>query len=49
MSENFLHVYGRCVSGEIMTIKRESLEVPQKVGTVQVFKGGQILPWKLVG
>ncbi len=49
LSENFLHIYGMGVSLETMTIERGTLVVPQKVGGVQVFKGGVELPWKLVG
>lgn len=49
LSENFVGLYGMEVSKEMMTIKREPLVVPQKVGPVQVFKGGTTLPWKLVG
>lgn len=49
LSENFLHLYGMEVSSETMTIERSGLVVPQKVGTVQVFKGGSALPWSLVG
>ena len=49
LSENFLDIYGMEVSSETMTIERASLVVPQKVGGVQVFKGGTELPWKLIG
>lgn len=49
LSENFIRLYGMKVSTEMMTIERTSLQVPQKVGPVQVFKGGTSLPWKLVG
>ena len=49
LSENFLGIYGMGVSSETMTIERGTLVVPQKVGGVQVFKGGMELPWKLVG
>jgi dihydroorotase len=49
LSENFLALYGMEVSLEMMTIARGTLVVPQKVGGVQVFKGGAELPWKLVG
>lgn len=49
LSENFLGLYGRRVSLETMMIERGTLVVPQKVGVVQVFKGGTELPWKLVG
>ena len=49
LSENFLDIYGMEVSSETMTIERGTLVVPQKVGGVQVFKGGAELPWKLVG
>ena len=49
LSENFLNLYGMKVSTEMMTIERGTLVVPQKVGGVQVFKGGTELSWKLVG
>lgn len=49
LSENFLALYGMEVSSETMTIERGTLVVPQKVGGVQIFKGGTELPWKLVG
>ena len=49
LSENFLDIYGMEVSSETMTIERATLVVPQKVGDVQVFKGGIELPWKLIG
>src|SRR3989338_10986335 len=49
LSENFLALYGMEVSSETITIERGTLVVPQKIGGVQVFKGGTELPWKLVG
>ncbi len=49
LSENFLHFYDMEVSKETITIERTLLTVPQKVGGVQVFKGGSELPWKLIG
>ncbi len=49
LSENLLDLYGMEVSTEKMTIKRTSHTVPEKVGGVQVFKGGTELPWKLIG
>lgn len=49
LSENFLSLYGMEVSREMMTVERTPLTVPRKVGTVQVFKGGMELPWRLVG
>ena len=49
LSENFLGVYGMKPSSEMMTIERAPLLVPQKAGTVQVFRGGTELPWSLVG
>lgn len=49
LSENFLDLYGMAPSSETMTIIREPLAVPEKVGDVQVFRGGSELPWKLVG
>ncbi len=48
LSENFLHIYDMEVSKEMMTIVREETHVPEKVGSVLVFKGGETLPWKLV-
>ena len=48
LSENFLNLYGMEVSTETMSIERASCLVPQKVGNVQVFRGGTTLPWKLV-
>jgi dihydroorotase len=47
LSENFLGLYGMKASSEKMTIERTSLVVPQKIGPVQVFRGGTELPWKL--
>lgn len=47
LSNNFIGLYGMEVSSETMTIKREPLLVPQKVGDVPVFMGGSTLPWKL--
>jgi len=49
LSQNFLDLYGMKVSLEMMTIERTMFLVPQKVGTIQVFKGGTVLPWKLIG
>lgn len=48
LSENFLEVYGMRVSKEMMVIERAPSRIPQKVGNVQVFKGGMELPWTLV-
>ncbi|HEY4483734.1 MAG TPA: dihydroorotase [Candidatus Paceibacterota bacterium] len=48
LSENFLGLYGMEVSSETITIKRETFVVPQKVGDVQVFKGGSVLSWRLI-
>ena len=48
LSENFLGLYGMEVSSETMTIKLETFVVPQKVGEVQVFKGGSVLSWRLI-
>ncbi len=47
LSENFLQLYGMEVSTEMMTIERKDWVIPRKVGSVQVFKGGSTLPWKL--
>jgi dihydroorotase len=49
LSENFLSVYGVKVSKETMTIERRTLDIPEKIGGVQVFKGGSKLSWKLLG
>ncbi len=49
LSENFLYLYGMEVGLERMTLERTPMIIPQKVGGVQVFKGGTKLPWKLVG
>lgn len=49
LSENFLHLYGMKVSTELMTIRREPLRVPKRLGTIPVFRGGTTLPLKLVG
>ncbi len=49
LSENFLGLYGMEVSKELMTLVREPLVIPEKVGSVRVLNGGQTLPWKLVG
>jgi len=48
LSENFVHIYGMKKSDEMMTIERKSRQIPQKIGNVQVFMGGQTLPWTLV-
>lgn len=52
LSKNLLHLYGMFYgmkeSTEVMTIKREKWIVPEKVGPVQVFKGGKELRWKLL-
>ena len=49
LSENFLGTCSMAVSRETMTIERTTFAVPVKAGTVQVFRGGTELPWKLVG
>jgi dihydroorotase len=48
LSENFVELYGMKPSAETMTIERTPFEVPEKVGGVRVFKGGETLPWRLV-
>jgi dihydroorotase len=48
LSKNFVELYGIKVSEEMMTIKRQTWTVPEKIGSVPVFWGGQTLPWKLV-
>lgn len=47
MSENFLHVYGRQVSSRKMKLIREPNILPEKVGNVHVFKGGEEILWKI--
>lgn len=49
LSENFIDFYGVEVSSEVMTVDRVPKQIPEKVGTVRVFKGGTMLPWTLVG
>ena len=49
MSENFIELYGRKRSTEMMTIERKSSVAPKMIGPVHVFKGGKELPWTLVG
>jgi dihydroorotase len=48
LSENFVDLYGMKVSQEMMTLVRQPLEIPKKIGNVQVFKGGTTLPWTLL-
>jgi len=48
LSENFLSLYGMEVSPETMTLEHVPMAIPQKVGPIQVFKGGTNLQWKLV-
>ncbi len=49
LSENFLDIYGMKPSDQMMVIERKPFEVPDTVNNVKVFKGGEVLPWKLVG
>jgi dihydroorotase len=49
MSENFLDIYGVVPSQEMMTLERKPQEVPFKIGSVPVFRGGTVIPWTLVG
>ena len=49
LSENFVNLYGMEVSRQMMRIERSPRLIPEKIGTVQVFKGGSTLPWKLIG
>jgi dihydroorotase len=49
LSENFLSIYGMKVSSEMMLIYRIPFKVPEKVGPVQVFKGGTYLEWSIAG
>ena len=48
LSVNFLEIYGMKPSYEMMTILRSPLLIPEKIGPVQVFKGGTYLPWRLL-
>jgi dihydroorotase len=48
LSRNLLGLYGVEASHQTMTIMRSLWTVREKVGSVQVFMGGQTLPWKLV-
>ena len=47
MSENFLHIYGMEPSDEMMTLGDQPMTIPEKVGNVRVFCGGQQLPFTL--
>lgn len=49
LSKNFLEFYGMKVSKEIMNLERSPTVIQKTVGNIQVFKGGEELPWKLVG
>jgi len=53
LSENLLHLYGLAPSQKTMTLVREPFLIPEMlgplVGGIYVFKGGETLPWKLVG
>jgi dihydroorotase len=54
MSRNFIDVYGAKLSNRTMTLVREPSTIPTTIETrdgetVEVFMGGQTLPWKLVG
>lgn len=48
LSVNGLQVYGVPVSGESMTLERRDRAVPEKVGEVAVFMGGQTISWTLL-
>ncbi len=48
LSENFLHIYGRKVSDEMMTIEHKTSVIPEYIGGVKVFQAGSTLQWKLV-
>lgn len=48
LSENFLHLYGVGVSSKMMTLKRTSLIIPEKVGSVIPFWAGKTLGWKML-
>lgn len=47
MSENFLHIYGLEPTDHMMEIEETPWTVPEFVGNVPVFAGGQGLGWKL--
>ncbi len=49
LSTNFLDIYGIEPSKETMTLERAPTMVPERIGDVRVFKGGETLPWKLAG
>ena len=54
MSRNFVEIYGVKPSNRTMTLVREPYTIPAEFSTengevVEVFKGGETLPWKLVG
>ncbi len=48
LSENFVGVYGMEPSSETMTLERAPTKVPEMVGPVHVFRGGQTLNWRIV-
>ncbi len=49
LSENFLRVYGTGLTKEKMILAKMPCEVPEKVESINVFKGGTILSWTLIG
>jgi dihydroorotase len=49
LSVNFLNFYGVTASLEMMKVERRDCIVPKSIHDVEVFKGGKVLPWKLVG
>jgi dihydroorotase len=48
LSKNFVGLYGMKESKETMTIARVPVRIPKTIGGVQVFMGGEILPWSIV-
>lgn len=49
MSRNFLDIYGVEPSKETVTLVREPTTIPETIGGVRVFMGGESIPWTLVG
>lgn len=47
LSVNLLHMYGLKPSTKTMTLVRQPTEIPEMVGNVKVFMGGEIIPWRL--
>jgi len=49
LSVNFIDIYGMKVSDEDMVVVRKPWTVPKIINGVEVFLGGTVLPWQLVG